>query len=248
VYIHFVEGKAPLPLTLGSPFPAGSSGDPAQASATDPDGKWNVSTDSVVGYRAREVLFGQSNVAVGRATHVAGSITVNGPTVTGGTFTVDMAPWPATRAAATSSSTVGSWRRAPSPRPRFTLTQPIELGSIPARRGREDRAGKGKLTLHGMTRTITFEVTGRYTGAEMQVAGSIPITFADWNIPDASFGGLVTAEDHSVLEFALNFTHGGSELWHAPVRAAVQPRGERPLGVEGLRPGAIRVARGRPPG
>src|SRR5436190_17689689 len=83
-YIHFVQGKAPAPLTLGSPSPvatttatasssAGSSagattGSTDSGSATD--GTWKTSNGSVVGYRVKEVLFGQSNVAVGRTSQV----------------------------------------------------------------------------------------------------------------------------------------------------------------------------------
>jgi hypothetical protein len=58
-----------------------------------------------------------------------------------------------------------------------------------------------------VTRTVAFDLTGRLTGSEVQVAGSIPITFADWNIPNPSFGP-ITTEDHGVLEFALNFAQG----------------------------------------
>ncbi len=36
------------------------------------------------------------------------------------------------------------------------------------------------------------------------MAGSIPITFADWNIANPSFGP-VSTDDNGVLEFALNF-------------------------------------------
>ena len=89
----------------------------------------------------------------------------------------------------------------------FTLTKPIDLGSLPARGVRRTFRAKGNLTLHGVTRTVTFELTGQYTGSVVQVAGSIPITFADWNVPNPSFGP-VTTEDHGVLEFALNFVSG----------------------------------------
>jgi len=42
--------------------------------------------------------------------------------------------------------------------------------------------------VHGVTRTVTFEVTGRLNGSTIQIAGSIPITFSDWTIPNPSFG------------------------------------------------------------
>ena len=31
--------------------------------------------------------------------------------------------------------------------------------------------------------------------------------FADWNIPNPSFGGVVTTEDNVTLEFLLTFAH-----------------------------------------
>jgi len=88
----------------------------------------------------------------------------------------------------------------------FTLTQHIELGSVPAQGTKQTYQVTGSLTLHGVTKTVTFKVTGLYTGSSAQVAGSIPITFADWSIPNPSFGP-VSTEDHGVLEFALNFAH-----------------------------------------
>jgi hypothetical protein len=59
-----------------------------------------------------------------------------------------------------------------------------------------------------VTKTAAFKVTARHSASTIQVAGSIPITFADWNIGNPSFGGVVTTEDNGVLEFALNFTQG----------------------------------------
>lgn len=77
-------------------------------------------------------------------------------------------------------------------------------------RGGEERTyeATGELTLHGVTRSVTFEVTGRITGSTFEVAGQIPITFAGWNIENPSFGP-VTTEDHGTLEFSLRFLHEG---------------------------------------
>jgi polyisoprenoid-binding protein YceI len=65
----------------------------------------------------------------------------------------------------------------------------------------------GDLAMHGTTRTVTFHVTARRSGATIQVSGSIPITFADWNISNPS-GGPATTEDHGALEFLLSFVQG----------------------------------------
>jgi hypothetical protein len=40
---------------------------------------------------------------------------------------------------------------------------------------------------------------------QLQVSGAIPVTFADYTIPNPSFGP-VTTEDHGEIEFLLAFT------------------------------------------
>jgi len=207
VYIHFIEGSAPPPLTLATPSATSTaSGTTSSGQATGAsDATWKISSDSLVGYRVKEVLFGQSNVAVGRTTSISGSMKVSGTTVTAATFAVDM-----TTVASDQSRRDGQFNgrimeTSTYPTATFTLTQPIELGSIPAQVTKQTYKATGNLTLHGVTKTVTFNVTGLYTGSTTQVAGSIPITFADWNIPNPSFGP-VSTEDHGVLEFALIFS------------------------------------------
>jgi hypothetical protein len=41
------------------------------------------------------------------------------------------------------------------------------------------------------------------------VTGSIPVAFADWSIPNPSFAGTVTTEDHGVIEFLVDLHHQG---------------------------------------
>jgi polyisoprenoid-binding protein YceI len=210
VYIHFIEGKAPPPLTLATPSVtssadgATSSGQAAGAS----DGTWNVSSGSLVGYRVNEVLFGQSNVAVGRASGITGSITVNGTTITAGSFKVDMTTVGSDQSRRDGQFNGRIMETSSYPTAAFSLTDPIDLGSIPAQGAQRTYEAKGSLTLHGVTRTVMFKVTGRYSGSTFQVSGSIPIRFADWKIPNPSFGP-VSTEDHGVLEFALNFAQAG---------------------------------------
>ncbi len=40
-----------------------------------------MATGSVVGYRVKEVLFGQDNIAVGRTSTITGQLKINGTTV-----------------------------------------------------------------------------------------------------------------------------------------------------------------------
>ncbi len=211
IYIHFVEGKAPAPLTLSpspsssdqaqTPTPSQSNGDTGATSGT-----WNVATGSIVGYRVREVLLGQSNTAVGRTSSITGSMTVRGTTITAATFTVDMTTVTSDQSRRDGQFNGRIMDTATYPTATFTLTEPIKLGSVPAQGGQRTFQATGDLTLHGVTKPVTFQVTGRYTGSTAQILGSIPITFADWNIPNPSFGP-VTTEDHGVLEFSLNLAH-----------------------------------------
>jgi polyisoprenoid-binding protein YceI len=87
----------------------------------------------------------------------------------------------------------------------FTLTKPVDFGSLPAEGQQRTSQVTGTLALHGVTKTVTFEVSSERVGSTMQAAGSIPITFADWNISNPSFAGVVTTQDHGVLEFKLDF-------------------------------------------
>ncbi len=207
VYIHLIEGEAPPPLSFASPSAASASSVSSGLGAAATGGTWRVTTDSIVGYRVKEVLFGQSNEAVGRTSAITGSITIDGTTITEGTFTVDM-----TTVTSDESRRDGQFNgrimdTATYPTAIFTLTKPIDLGAIPAEGTSQTATATGDLTLHGVTRSVTFELTGRYVGSTVQVVASIPITFADWGIPNPTFGPVQT-EDHGELELALNFTQG----------------------------------------
>jgi polyisoprenoid-binding protein YceI len=206
IYIHFIEGPAPAPLALASssPTPSATASSFGQRSGGT-DGTWKVSDGSLVGYRVKEVLFGQSNVAVGRTGEITGSIDVNGTTITAGTFTVDMTMVVSDQSRRDAQFNGRIMETSSYPTATFTLTEPIDLGSIPAEGTDQSYRAMGDLTLHGVTKSVTLNATGRYAGSTFQVVGSIPITFSDWNIPNPSFGP-VSTEDKGVLEFALNFS------------------------------------------
>jgi polyisoprenoid-binding protein YceI len=208
IFFHFVEGKAPAPLGLASPSSTadGNATTGSVSASSNPDGTWAVTSDSVVGYRVTETLFGQSNEAVGRTSQVSGSITISGTTITAGGFTVDMATVTSDESRRDGQFDGRIMETTLYPTATFTLTQPIGLGSIPSEGEQRTFQATGQLTLHGVTKTLTFDLTGRWSGSVIQVAGSIPITFADWNISNPSFGPAQT-EDHGTLEFLLDLTH-----------------------------------------
>jgi len=201
IYIHLVQGDAPPPLTLGStsasPGATGTTG-----SAPAGDDPWAVASDSVVGYRVREVLFGQSADAVGRTSAITGTMTLKGVTVTTASFTVDMSTVTSDESRRDEQFNGRIMETSVYPTATFTLTEPIDLGSLPDANTDVTATATGDLTLHGVTRAVTFDIEGRYMGSTVEMAGSIPITFADWAISNPSFGP-VTTEDHGVLEFSI---------------------------------------------
>jgi polyisoprenoid-binding protein YceI len=85
----------------------------------------------------------------------------------------------------------------------FTLTRSITLAPVPASGKVRTYHATGNLTLHGHTRQVTFGLKAERTATQIRASGSIPITFADWGIPNPSFGTFVTTENHGVMEFLL---------------------------------------------
>jgi len=216
VYIHFVEGKAPAPLSVdASPSPAATATSPAApsssassgaASSGSVDGTWSVGSGSVVGYRVHETLLGQSNTATGRTSSVTGSLMVAGDTLTSGSFTADLTTVASDKSQRDRQFQGRIMNTATYPTATFKLAQPIVLGSEPAEGATVTRQATGDLTLHGVTKSITFTVSIKKTGSTIAASGSVPIVFADYNIANPSFAGTVTTDDHGTLEFLLNFT------------------------------------------
>jgi polyisoprenoid-binding protein YceI len=214
VFIHFIEGKAPPPLTLSSqPTTATTAGSGSSSGAgggsssgsSSADGSWKISTGSQTGYRVKETLFGQSNTAVGRTTAITGSITISGTNVTAASFSVDLTQVSSDQSERDNQFQGRIMDTSTFPTATFTLTRPITLGSLPTGGTAVAETATGNLTMHGTTRPVTFHVLARRTGVTIQVSGTIPITFADWHIDNPS-GGPATTGNTGTLEFLLDLT------------------------------------------
>ncbi|GAA3209996.1 YceI family protein [Actinocorallia longicatena] len=201
VYTKFIEGDAPDELSVQP-----SSGAVASGPATSVDGVWKSGSGSLAGYRVKEVLFGQSTEAVGRTGTVTGEITMSGTQVPKGTFTVDMASVKSDK-----DQRDGQFRGrimdvSQFPTSTFTLTKPIDLGTLPAVGAQLKAEATGDLTLKGKSNPVTFEVTATRTGADsFEASGQIPVTFSDYGIDNPSFPG-AKVEDSGQVEFLLKFS------------------------------------------
>ena len=207
VYIHFIASPAPAPLSL-PPAPlglkAGSGG--GQGTADPPlAGTWTMASGSRAGYRVNEVLLGQDNVAVGRTSSVAGHLTIRQTTVTAGDFTVKMATIHSDKSRRDAQFAGRIMDVATYPTGTFALSRSISLAPVSATGKIRTYHATGRLTLHGHTRQVTFPVSAERTATQIRVSGSIPVTFADYGIPNPSFASVVTTQDHGLLEFLLVF-------------------------------------------
>jgi polyisoprenoid-binding protein YceI len=202
LYIHVIEGPAPAPLSLKS---AADSGSGTAASGTVA-GTWRVSSGSIVGYRVNEVLAGQAAVAVGRTSKVTGSLTINGSTVRAASFSVPMDTIKSNESERDVQFNGRIMETSTYPRGTLTLTTPIALDALPAAGVIRTYHATADLTLHGHTRKVTFPLTAERTAAGIDVSGSIPILFADWDISNPSVGGFVTTQNHGLLEFLVKFS------------------------------------------
>ena len=79
VYIHFFAGSAgQAEASQGGDGGGGGTTSSVPAATAPLAGVWKVGSGSTAGYRADEVLFGQTTTAVGRTSDVTGSMTIAG--------------------------------------------------------------------------------------------------------------------------------------------------------------------------
>jgi polyisoprenoid-binding protein YceI len=213
LYIHVIEGSPPAPLSITSGntnAPNASNASNAANAATEGtttgvSGTWEPTSESTVGYRVKENLFGQNATAVGRTDAVTGTLVIDNTTVKQASFTVDLTKVSSDRSQRDAQFQGRIMDTADFPTATFRLTTPIELGdAVPAEGKVVSYKATGALTLHGQTRTVTFTLKAKRSGDTLLANGSIPVTFADYGIPNPTFGP-VSTENHGQLEFLLVF-------------------------------------------
>jgi polyisoprenoid-binding protein YceI len=202
IYRDVIVGEADAaPSVTAAP----TSTDPASAAVVDPadlTGSWVVADGSFAGYRVDEVLNGTNVTVTGRTDEVTGSLTVDGLALTEAEFTVDVG------SIATDSSSRDAYFRDTAlrvsqfPTATFVLTGPVTATAPPVAGEVQTIAATGDLTIAGVTRPVTVELQAVLNATDGQVAGSIPITFADFGV-EAPNLGFVSVEPQGSVEFSL---------------------------------------------
>ena len=210
VYINLIKDDAPDELSLDSSTDTSAPAQPADPNqppqgTNDASGTWTIGKDSVVGYRVKEVLFGQDTEGVGRTSQVTGSLTIAESAVTKAEFTVDMASIESDSGKRDDQFRGRIMDVTTYPTATFTLTTPITLPESAVSGAPLTVDATGDLSLRGTSKSVTFPLEAEFTDGAIRVAGRINIVFADWSIPNPGFGG-ITTEDNGDLEFLLTFT------------------------------------------
>ncbi len=207
-YVYFFSGlrTSPASLALSSPTPS--------ATATSIAGTWQVASGSLAGYRVKEQFVGQasSHEAVARTSDVTGQVTItqtgSSYQLTSGIVTVQMVTLASVDQLAGYNVTNRDRivRRSLDVSQYPTATFQAESAALPSGvTSGQEVSGMltGKLTIHGMTKTVTAAIQGRPNGNTAQLAGSVQITMTDYGItpPTVPF---TTVQPDVVLEFQLN--------------------------------------------
>lgn len=195
-----VDSTTPASTTVPTePLPTSTVADSVDAEGRS---EWVITEGSELGYRVAEVLFGVNTEGVGRTNDVTGGITIEGSTMTAASFEVDVA-----------SITSDDGRRDGQfrgrimetdrfPTANFVLTSPVELGTTAVDGAEATVVVAGDLTMHGVTRPVTVEVTARIADGRLGVLGTIPVVFTDFDIVDPSLPA-ITVEPDGLIEFVL---------------------------------------------
>jgi polyisoprenoid-binding protein YceI len=198
VYFHFIGDDAPAELKLeddkatGTPVP--------DAPGVDLSGTWVAGEGSVGRYRVKEVAFGQRKTAVGETNAITGDLVLDGSTVRQTTVEVDMATVKSDSDKRDSQFQGRIMDVEHFPKATFALAERIELDSMPPIGKVVAARAKGDLTLRGTTKRVDVTLKAKRSADSITVQGSVPIAFAEWNIPNPSFGPIST-EDNGSLEF-----------------------------------------------
>jgi polyisoprenoid-binding protein YceI len=190
--------------------PSGSTSSASGSAATfdgDFDGAWAlVAGESFVGYRVREQLafLPAPNDAVGRSSAVEGSLEIGGLQIVSTTVTADLTQLQSDESRRDFAIRMNGLQSDTYPTATFELTEPITFDRQPAEGKVVDVEATGNLTLHGVTREVTFPLQARWDGGQIAVVGSLEIAFADYDIVPPSLGP-ANVGDRGTIELQLVF-------------------------------------------
>ena len=226
-WFYFIRDDAPAELTLEDAVSDivgtteagdGDSGTPAPATTAAPettiadsaslDGEWSIDSEfTEAGYRIGEELSGIGTFeAVGRTSEVTGSLTLNGSVIEIVAIEVDMGSLRSDSSTRDGALRTRGLETDTFPTASFVLTEPLDLGSVPAEGETVSVTATGELTLHGVTQPVQIPLDGTLADGRIVVVGQLEIALADYDIVKPTGFRVLSIEDNGVFEVQLAFS------------------------------------------
>jgi polyisoprenoid-binding protein YceI len=173
------------------------------------DGTWKVAPggESFAQYRVKEQFAAAviETDATGRTNQVTASMRIAGTTVSDVTASVGLVSLTSDKDRRDGYIRDNGLQSHQFPTATFVTTQPITLAQPPQKGKKLTTRARGTLTLHGITRPVTWPLEGRWDGTTVQVVGTLPIRFADYGITPPNVGGFVAVGGTGRIELQLFF-------------------------------------------
>lgn len=182
---------------------------------SDIDGVWTIAAGSgdatFVQYRIDETFAAGlvDNAATGKSTDVTGSLTISGTEVRDITVTANMAALTSDKSFRDNALKTRGLETDKFKEATFTATAPVTLPAAPVEGQTVNVDVTGDLTLHGVTKSVTIPLEGRWDGRQIQVIGELEVTLADYGITAPSGGPIASISDTGTLELQLTFDKTG---------------------------------------
>ncbi len=170
-------------------------------------GKWVLTGGSSAGYRLDEILNGSEVTVTGSTEHVTGTATMSGLSLTAADFDVDVASITSDNITRDSFFRIQALEASQHPEATFTMTGPAVSATAPQLGVAQHMTANGELTLHGITKQVSVELTAVLGKSSVLVTGSVPIRFSDYGVEPPKLG-FVTVDDTGFVDFSLNLIPG----------------------------------------
>jgi polyisoprenoid-binding protein YceI len=92
----------------------------------------------------------------------------------------------------------------------FVLTEPIELGALPAEGESVSVTAVGDLTIHGVTNNVSIPLMAVQAGDVIGVAGSLTFTWDDYGMEQPQSMRVVSLANDVTMELQVFFRHDAS--------------------------------------
>jgi polyisoprenoid-binding protein YceI len=195
--VVLVAGIVVVSLVRGADTPPAPTLPKASATPSgELSGTLKPAAGSFVGYRVDETLIGIGlNTAVGRTQDLKGVVATAGGRIVAARFEIETGTLRSDEARRDEALRLRGLETDRYPKAGFVLGAPVKIAPRFTARGR--------LTLHGRTRSVRVRLQSRRSGVGLDLVGSTPIEFADYGMEPPSVAGVASVRDHGRMEVRL---------------------------------------------